>query len=588
MIPMRDGIRLHAVVFTPKGQTESLPFLLTRTPYGAVKYPSPDKFKYIEDMAKEGYIFVMQDIRGRYGSEGTYVMQRFPRDKNDPKAIDESTDTYDTFDWLLKNIPDNNGKAGIYGISYDGWTTIMGAIDPHPAVKAVSDQGTPADMFLGDDFHHNGAFRLSYAFEYAFMEEISKTDSLFPFPDRDTYGWYLNLGSLSNVNNKYFLNRLPSWNNFVLHPNYDEYWKKQTMTAILDSPRVPTLTVGGFWDQEDMYGPQKEFELWDRQDPHRYNHLVLGPWNHGGWGFLKGDYLGRISFDSATGDHFRKNIQARWFAWYLKGKGDSNFAKVITFQTGSNRWKTYDSWPPPEAKTKSLYLNEGGRLSFTPPGGAPATGAMAAARTSGSPGFDSYRSDPANPVPYRTQPIEETYGRGSRWYTWLTEDQRFLKDRPDVLSWSTDVLNEDLTVTGKLVADIYAATTGTDADWVVKLIDVYPDRYPKESALAGYQLMIAGDVFRARFRKSFEHPEPVIPDKVEEYSIDLHTQDHVFKKGHRIMVQVQSTWFPIIDRNPQTYVPNIFEAKEKDYQPATQKIYRSGQWASRILLPVVE
>jgi putative CocE/NonD family hydrolase len=575
MIPMRDGIRLHTVVFTPKEPDSPLPLLLTRTPYGANKYPSPDQMAYVKDMAEEGYIFIMQDIRGRYGSEGTYIMQRFPRDRNDPKATDESTDTYDTFDWLLKNIPNNNGRAGIYGVSYDGWTTIMGAIDPHPAVKAVSGQGTPADMFLGDDFHHNGAFRLSYAFEYAFMEEISKTDSLFPFPEKDTYDWYLRLGPLSNVNSKYFRNRLPSWNNFTLHPNYDEYWKKQAMSSILDSPRVPTLTVGGFWDQEDMYGPQKEFEIWDRQDPHHYNHLVLGPWNHGGWGFLKGDRLGRIGFDSATAEYFRKNIQARWFAWYLKGKGDSSFAKVITFQTGSNRWMSYDNWPPRAAKIKKLYFNSGRKLSFIPPAGQ-------------SPAFDSYRSDPASPVPYRTRPIEETYGPGSRWYTWLTEDQRFVQDRPDVLGFSTDPLDEDLTITGTITAKLFAATTGTDADWVVKLIDVYPDHYPKEPALTGYELMIAGDVFRARFRKSFEHPEPLSPDKVEEYTVDLHTQDHVFKKGHRIMVQVQSTWFPIIDRNPQTYMPNIFDAKEKDFQPATQKIYRSVDLASCILLPTME
>jgi putative CocE/NonD family hydrolase len=302
---------------------------------------------------------------------------------------------------------------------------------------------------------------------------------------------------------------------------------------------------------------------------------VLGPWNHGGWGFLKGDRLGRIGFDSATAEYFRKNIQARWFAWYLKGKGDSSFAKVTTFQTGSNRWMRYDSWPPRAALIKNLYFNSGRKLSFTPP-------------ADQLPTFDSYRSDPANPVPYRTRPIEETYGPGSRWYTWLTEDQRFVQDRPDVLAFSTDALDEDLTITGTITAKLYAATSGSDADWVVKLIDVYPDHYPKEPALAGYELMVAGDVFRARFRKSFEHPEPLSPEKVEEYAIDLHTQDHVFKKGHRIMVQVQSTWFPIIDRNPQTYVPNIFEAKEKDFQPAMQKIYRSADRASCILLPVID
>jgi putative CocE/NonD family hydrolase len=580
-IPMRDGVHLHTVVFTPKGQTEALPFLLSRTPYGANKYPYPDKLVYFKDLAEDGYIFVIQDIRGRYGSEGSYVMQRFPRDKKDPKAIDESTDTYDTFDWLLKNIPQNNGKAGMLGISYDGWTTVMGAIDPHPALMAVSDQAAPADMFLGDDFHHNGAFRLSYAFEYAFMEEISKTDSLFPYSSYDTYDWFLKLGPLSNVNKKYFFNRLPSWNNFVLHPNYDSYWKKQALPELLDSPRVPTLNVGGWWDQEDLYGPQQEFKTWEKRDAHHYNHLVLGPWNHGGWGFLKGDKLGKISFDSATGEYFRKFIQARWFAWYLKGKGDGNFAKAITFQAGSNKWKTYDSWPPRQAKTRNLYFREEGKLSFAPPGEKAGQGA-------GGGTYDSYVSDPAHPVPYRTRPIEETYGPGSRWYTWLTEDQRFVQGRPDVLSWETDTLQENLTITGALTAKLYAATSGSDADWVVKLIDVYPENYPKEPAMAGYQFMVAGDVFRGRFRKSFEKPEPVMPGKVLDYTIDLHTLDHVFRKGHRIMVQVQSTWFPIIDRNPQKFVPNIFDAKAEDYQAATQKVYRSGQWASHIELSVME
>ncbi|HUB61965.1 MAG TPA: CocE/NonD family hydrolase [Puia sp.] len=574
MIPMRDGVRLHTVLFTPKMASEALPFLMERTPYGANKFPSPEKNPYFKDLAAEEYIFVFQDIRGRYGSEGKYVMQRFPRDRRDLKAVDESTDTYDTFDWLLKNIPGNNGKGGMLGVSYDGWTTIMGAIDPHPALKAISDQASPADMFIGDDFHHNGAFRLSYAFEYAFMEETSKVDTLFPFPDKDTYDWYLKLGPLSNVNKKYFLNRLPSWNNFVAHPNYDPYWKKQALESLLDSPRVPTLNVGGWWDQEDFYGPVEEYETWKKQDRHGYDHLVLGPWNHGGWGWVAGDHLGKIQFGSPTSAYFRAAIEAKWFAWYLKGKGDGNFPAVITFQTGTNVWKTYDSWPPKDATSKDLYFRENGRLSFD----APTAG--------GDNRKDIYVSDPANPVPYRTRPIEETYGPGSRWYTWLTEDQRFVQGRPDVLSWETDTLRKDVTLTGAIRAKLYAATSGSDADWVVKLIDVYPASYPQDPGMAGYEFMIANDVFRGRFRHSWEHPEPVTPGKVEEYTIDLHTQDHVFLKGHRIMVQVQSTWFPIIDRNPQKFVPNIFEAKESDFQVATQQIYRSAEYPSHIEMMV--
>ena len=575
MITMRDGIRLFTVVFTPKKQTEPLPFLLLRTPYGVSDQSSPEKTSYVKDMAEEGYIFVYQDIRGRYNSEGTFEMQRFSRDKTDKKAIDESTDTYDTFDWLLKNIPNNNGRAGMYGISYAGWTTVMGAIDPHPAQHALSEQATPADMFLGDDFHHNGAFRLSYGFEYAFMEEAAKTDSLFPFGTYDTYDWYLKLGPLSNVNKKYFFHKMPTWDNFSNHPNYDKFWKDQALTKRLDSPRVEIMNVAGWWDQEDFYGPQKAYETWEKSDHSHKNYLVIGPWNHGGWGRSDGSSLGRIKFDSETGAYFRKNIQAPWFAYFLKGKGDGQFAEAITFQTGTNSWKSYESWPPQEAVLKNIYFREGGRLSFEKP------------TDPGTSASDQYISDPAHPVPYRNRPVEETYGPGSRWYTWLTEDQRFVKDRPDVLSWETPPLAEDLTVTGKIAAQLFAATSGSDADWVVKLIDVYPETYSKEPAMAGYELMVANDVFRGKFRKSFEKPEPVEPGKVESYRIDLHSLNHVFQKGHKIMVQVQSSWFPIIDRNPQTYVPNIFEAKESDFQKATQSIYRSIQYPSHLVLSVM-
>lgn len=575
MIPMRDGIHLHTVIFIPKNMSEALPFLMERTPYGVNEYPSPEKNPYVRAMAEDGYIFVYQDIRGRYLSEGKFEMQRFNRNKKDPKAIDESTDTYDSFDWLLKNIKNNNGKAGMYGISYDGWTTVMGAIDPHPALVAVSEQATPADMFLGDDFHHNGAFRLSYGFEYAFMEEASKTDTLFPFDRHDTYEWYLRLGPLSNANKKYFFGKLPSWNDFASHPNYDDFWVKQGLQYRLDSPRVYIQNVAGWWDQEDFYGPQKAYETWEKNDPHHRNYIVIGPWNHGGWAGGPGNKLGNINFDSATGEYFRRQIQASWFAYYLKGKGDGQFAEAITFQTGTNQWKTYDAWPPRNAVIRNLYFQPDGKLSFTKP----ADGAAS--------NFDSYISDPEHPVPYRNRPIEETYSPGSRWYTWLTEDQRFVQNRPDVLSWETDTLTEDVTVTGRIFAKLFAATSGSDADWVVKLIDVFPENYPKEPKMGGYEFMVANDVFRGRFRKSFSNPVPIEPGKVEEYTIDLHSLNHVFKKGHRIMVQVQSTWFPIIDRNPQKYVPNIFEANESDFQKAIQKIYRSGDAASHIELSVM-
>ena len=589
MIPMRDGVKLFTVIYSPAVQKEAYPILFLRTPYGVAKMPSPNLRDYTADLAKDGYVFVFQDIRGRYQSEGTFEMQRFTRDRKNPKAIDESTDTYDAIEWLLKNVKGNNGKVGMFGISYAGWTTMMGTIDAHPALKAVSEQASPSDMWMGDDFHHNGAFRLSYGFEYAYMEEATKEDAMFPFDTYDTYDWYLKLGPLYHVNEKYFHGKIPSWNDFANHPNYDDFWKKQALPSRLGAPTIPNLHVAGYWDQEDFYGPLKAYEVLEKQDHNNKNFIVIGPWNHGGWARGNQDALGNIRFGVPTAQQFRQQIQATWFAFHLKGKddprlpegngftvqglGQGKFPEAVTFQTGSNTWKSYTSWPPKEASVRNLYLREDGRLSFDAPA---------------SEGFDAYVSDPARPVPYRMRPIEATYGPGSRWYTWLTEDQRFVHNRPDVLSWQTETLTEDIAVTGQLVASLFASTSGTDSDWIVKLVDVYPDQYSEEPKMSGYQLMIANDVFRGRFYRSFEKPEALKPGEVNLFPIDLHAANHVFRKGHRIMVQVQSTWFPIIDRNPQTFVPNIFDAKESDFQPATQKVYRSPGFPSHIKLPVMK
>ncbi len=574
MIPVRDGAHLYTVVFAPKNQREPLPFLLQRTPYGVEHMLPPDKRTYVKDLAAEGYLFVCQDIRGRYRSDGTFEMQRFSRDRRDNKSIDESTDTYDTIEWLLKNISNNNARVGVLGISYDGWLTVMATLEPHPALKAVSEQATPSDMYLGDDFHHNGAFRLSYGFEYAFSEEASKVDTLYPFGIYDTYDWYLRLGSLSHVNEKYFHGKIPTWNDFVNHPNYDAFWQKQSLPYRLDAPTVPTMHVAGWWDQEDFYGPMKAYEALEKKDTRHLNYLVVGPWNHGGWGRSEGRKLGNVSFDTATSRTFRELIQAPWFAFWLKDKGNGDFPEARTFRTGSNVWKSYDAWPPQkDVALKNLYFHANGRLSFEAP------------QTEDPSAFDSYVSDPSHPVPYRSRPIEETYGPGSRWYTWLTEDQRFVHMRPDVLSWETETLSADVTTTGDLVAHLQASTSGTDSDWIVKLIDVYPEENPNDRSMGGYQLMIANEVLRGRFRKSFEHPEPVKPSEIVEYTIDIHNNDHTFLKGHRIMVQVQSTWFPIIDRNPQKYVDNIFLAKDTDFEAATQKVYRSKKFPSYIALP---
>lgn len=574
MIPMRDGVRLHTIIYSSKSQSEPLPFMFRRTPYGIDGPPAPLFGGYYKELAEDGYIFVLQDIRGRFKSEGQFVMQRPLRDKKDAKAIDESTDTYDTIDWLLKNVPNNNGRVGMLGISYDGWTTVMGMLDPHPALKAVSPQASPADMFLGDDFHHNGAFRLSYGFEYATMMETSKESEQFQFDRYDTYEWYLNLGALANVDGKYLHGKIPTWNDFVEHPNYDAFWQRQAFPRQTPEVKVPTLNVAGWWDQEDFYGPLRIYRTLEKNDPRHLNFLVAGPWNHGGWGRGEGKKLGNIDFGTETSLYFRQKLQAPFFAYYLKDKGKLNQPEATAFQTGANEWKAYDKWPPRESAVRNLYFSADHSLSFEKP-------------VSGT-GYDSYVSDPAHPVPYRPRPVEPTYfPKGSGWYTWLLEDQRFAGSRPDVLTLETEPLAQDTVVAGEIEAHLFAATTGTDSDWIVKLIDVYPEDYAKDHKLGGYQLMIANDVLRGRFRRSFERPSAIQPGRVEEYVIDLHSINHRFLKGHRIMVQVQSTWFPVIDRNPQKFVPNIFKAKQSDYQTATQRIYRSSRFPSHLKLMIL-
>jgi putative CocE/NonD family hydrolase len=572
MVSMRDGVHLHTLVYKPSKQTGPLPIILLRTPYG-VDRGAPVAFQdYLKDLADDGYLFAFQDIRGRYKSEGTFVMNRAPRRSGEPKAIDEGTDAFDTIDWLVKNVKDNNGRVGMLGISYPGWLTVMALIEPHPALKAASPQAPPADMFLGDDFHHNGAFRLSYGFEYAAMMETSKENSPFAFDRRDTFEWYLRLGPLSGANARHLKGKIPTWNDFVEHPSYDEFWRRQAVAPYLGRPRVPTLNVAGWWDQEDFYGPLKVYETFEKSDPEGRNFLVIGPWNHGGWSRGEGDRLGPIEFGSATGKHFRAKIQAPWFAGELKDRGSRNWPEATTFRTGSNTWQSYDRWPPKVAALKRLYARDRGRLAFEPP---PAD--------ENDPGFDSYLSDPRHPVPYRPRPVTPTYP-GPEWPLWLVQDQRFVHLRPDVLAYESDPLAEDVTVAGSIFAHLFASTSGTDSDWVVKLIDVYPEDDPK---LAGYQLMIAGDVFRGRFRKSFETPEPIQSDRVEEYTIDLHWNDHCFKKGHKIMVQIQSTWFPLIDRNPQSFVPNIFNASASDFRPATQRVFRSPGHATHLEMSMI-
>jgi putative CocE/NonD family hydrolase len=580
MVPMRDGIKLFTAVLTPVHVNHPVPILIERTPYGAdlrMKEDSPVSVNlfpdYYRGMIREGYILVFQDIRGKFKSEGSFEMNRPLYHLLDKTKTDESTDAYDAVDWLVKNLKDNNGKAGIFGISYPGYLALDASVDPHPALKASSPQATPIDMFLGDDFHHNGAFRLSYGFEYSYMVENEKTaNSDFPFPQYDLYDWYLQLGSLKNVNDRYYHNRLPSWNDFTSHPAYDEFWRRQSRLNSIHRTQIPTLFVGGYFDQEDLNGPQIMYRQLEKTDTFHRNYIVLGPWSHGQWASRRADSLGKIDFGGNTAAYFQA-LQKRWFDFWLKGTGDGNFPEATCFETGSNEWKKYDAWPPAIAEKRMLYAYSDGRAGFTPP-----------ASQSGS---VSYVSDPARPVPYRTRPIEATYGPGSRWRAWQVEDQRFASSRPDVASFVSDTLTEDLTVTGAIIAHLIAATTGTDADFVVKLIDVYPNFDRHNLSMSGFQLPVTMEVFRGRFRHNFEKPEPLTPNKPETFTIDLHQVDHRFLKGHRLMIQVQSSWFPVIDRNPQKYVPNIFEAGAGDYIKAEQTIFCNAKNATCIELPVV-
>ncbi len=592
MIPVRDGVHLQTAVLTPINQSGPLPILFTRTPYGVPdKVPTkiPTSFK---ELVQDGYVFVFQNLRGRFKSEGVFKLSSWV-DLSDSTATNETTDAYDSIDWLVKHVPNNNGKVGMYGVSYDGLTTALAMLKPHPALKAVSEQAAPVDQWMNDDMHRYGALRQSYAFEYSVLEQADKNKNTnFDFDVYDTYDWYLRLGPLSNANAKYLKNSIPYWNDIIAHPDYDEYWKREAWIRQLYRTTVPNLNVAGFWDQEDPWGPWQIFRHAEKHDPENTNFMVAGPWFHGEWQFPKADSIGLISFGGHdTAREFRADIQAPFFRYYLHGKGDKPGWQAKTFQSGSNRWQTYDSWPPKTAEARKLYLHADGSLSFDAPESRSAAGAR---------GYREYVSDPANPVPYRERPISPTYPGGD-WRTWEVADQRFVEGRPDVLTYVSEPLKEDLTVTGEVSANLYASTSGTDADFIVKLIDVYPEEAQAESwdqdegpdpgqyarSVNGYELPIAMEVRRGRYNESYEHPKPLPANKPVKWSIPLRDHDHVFLKGHRLMVQVQSTWFPIIDRNPQKFVPSIYKAKASDYVKATQRVYSAPELPSHVVLSVV-
>ena len=575
MVPMRDGVRLYTVLMIPRGATGPLPILLNRTPYGAGGWseagPAPAGDR---ELAADGYVFAIQDIRGRNRSEGRFLMNRPFRPAGDTTGTDEATDAWDAVDWLVKNVPNNNGRVGIFGVSYPGWLAEAPLVYPHPALKAVSPQAPMTDTWMGDDFFHQGAFRLSYGFEYAWgMEGGAANVGPLPIDRPDAYDWYLSFPSLRALTERTGAMRLPSWRDFAEHPAYDSVWQDRAFQRSVQRLPVPTLTVGGWWDQEDIYGPTATWAALERFDTAGTNSLVMGPWNHGGWARGAGDQLGNITFGSATSDSFRLNIQAPFFRYWLKGQGSGRFPDAQLFDAGTGRWRAFDPWPPRAAVARSLYLRSDGRLSFDAP--------------SDAAGFDAYVSDPASPVPYRPRPVEVTYSQGSRWGRWMTEDQRFVAGRPDVASWQSEPLAEDVTIAGPVLARLFAATTGSDADWVVKLIDVYPDSVAGRPQMGGYQLMVAGEILRGRYRRSFERPEAITPNAALEYHVDLHPQFYTFRRGHRLMVQVQSTWFPLYDRNPQTYVPNIFDAPASAYRAQTHRIFRAKAQASRVEVMVL-
>lgn len=580
-IPMRDGARLFTAVYRPKDDSQTYPILLFRTQSGVLPY-GEDQFPAVlgpsPHFARSKYIFVYQDIRGRWMSEGDFVVLR-PHEpqKSGPSDVDESTDTYDTIDWLLKNVRGHNGKVGHYGTSYRGWLAAAGMIDAHPALKAVSPQAPIGDTFVGDDWHHNGALFLTHTFFYMPLKGKLRPKPFNVAPPRpdygtpDAYDFFMRLGPLSNINARYFKGEVPYWDEVVRHGTYDDFWKSIRLTPHLKSIRPAVLIVGGWYDAEDLYGTLLTYHALEDQNPGATNTLVMGPWVHGGWNDLKvdGSRLGDVSFEQPTSAHYREQIEFTFFEHHLKGRGKFDPPEALMFETGANQWREHDVWPPRELQPYTLYLQPQGRLSNTPP-------------TAAATPYDEYLSDPAKPVPY-TDKI------GFRMMPeFMTADQRFASTRPDVLVYETEPLADDLTLAGPITADLHVSTSGSDSDWIVKLIDVYPvdhpdpDPNPTGVRLGNYQQLVRAEVMRGKFRNGLETPEPMTPNEPTAVKFALPDVYHTFRRGHRLMVQVQSSWFPLVDRNPQTFV-DIYAAKESDFQKATQRVYRSPQRPSRLV-----
>lgn len=625
-IPMRDGVKLFTAIYEPKDKSRTYPIMMSRTPYTVAPY-GPDAYRMSLGPSplfeKEKYIFVYQDVRGRWMSEGQFEDVRpYIADKTG-KQIDETSDTYDTVDWLIKNVPNNNGRVGVWGISYPGFYTSMAGIDNHPAIKAISPQAPVSDWFNGDDMHHNGALFLAqnFAFFSGFgqprptLTSISSYLKTFRFGTQDGYRFYLEMGGLGNSGDTYeqkLGTRIKFWDEMMAHPNYDQFWKDRNILPKLKNIKAAVMTVGGWYDNEDLFGALRTYEHIERQNPGIFNVLVMGPWFHGGWSRADGDWLGTAYFGQKTSLWYRENLELPFFNYFLKDKGDiSQIKEVNAFDTGANRWANLADWSPTVAQERSLYLMENGKLRFgdgvtgkRPPAGGPrSTSAGTMGRASE---YDEYVSDPLNPVPY-TQKITLNYPRD-----FMTEDQRFAAGRPDVLVYQTEPLTEDITVAGDIKPELIISSSGTDSDFIVKLIDVFPDDYefpetgnklpngqperikPPDSSAGcvfqpgGYQMLLRGEPFPARFRNSFEKPVPLRPNAPAKISYVMPGVVHTFKKGHRIMVQIQSTWFPLVARNPQKFMPNYKLGKDSDFQKATERVYHSAVHQSRIVLPVMK
>jgi len=584
-IPMRDGKRLFTSVYVPKDTSQAWPILMDRTPYDVAPYGEDQYKKSLgpsDEFEKAGYIFVYQDVRGRYLSEGEFVEMHPHIDvKKSPKDVDESSDTYDTIEFLLKHVANNNGKVGIWGISYPGFYTSASIIDSHPALKAASPQAPMTNLFLGDDAYHGGAFMLAanFGFYTSFkpMAEPSpppKVPVPFDFGTPDGYKFYLQAGSLRELEQKYLKGSNWLFTDQMTHDTYDDYWKARDLSRHMKNIRCAVMIVGGWFDAEDLSGPFKSFHAIEQNNPGTPDSLVVGPWVHGGWARGPGDHLGDAQFAARTSEYFRAAMQFPFFEFYLKGKG-SAIPKAWVFETGTNVWRKYDAWPPAQARAKTLYLHAGGRLSFEPP--------------SEKEGQDEYVSDPAHPVPFVNYTVTAVPQR------YMTDDQRFASERQDVLVYQTEPLEEDVTIAGPVSPKLRVASSGSDSDFVVKLIDVYPDDYPDTDPdagskrllgpppvrMGGYQQLVRGEPMRAKFRKSWEKPEALVPGQLAEVDFSMPDVNHTFRRGHRIMVQIQSSWFPLVDRNPQTFV-DIPNAKPEDFQKATERVFHRKDAASRV------